>query len=147
MVIEPDCLGQRFWFDGNLPSFDDAFRELCSRVDALMNDGSEVGDPLGRPGISLGPQLGARMRAAGLDPANLTIHPVQVTQHCTFPAFARRLRKRIEAMREAGGLASDDPAVLDANEALVALEKARPGVAAGTGVHLLPLFVVVGFAD
>jgi SAM-dependent methyltransferase len=146
VVVEPDCLGQRFWFDGNLPEFDDAFRELCSRADVLLTDGSGVEDPLGRPGISLGPQLPARMRAAGLDPADITIHPVQVAQHCTLPAFTRRLRKRIEAMREAGSLPSDDVAVVYATDVLTDLERSRPGIEIGTGIHLLPLFVVVGYA-
>lgn len=147
VVVEPDCLGQRFWFDGNLPDFDDAFRELCMRVDALLADGSGVDDPLGQPGLALGPQLGARMRAAGIDPATTTIHPVQVAQHCTLPAFVRRLRKRIEAMREAGSLETDDPAVTGAYDVLDDLEQGRPGATVGTGVHLLPLFVVVGYAD
>lgn len=147
VVVEPDCLGQRFWFDGQLPAVDDAFRALCARVDQLLQDASPVGDPLGRPGIALGPLLPARMRAAGLDPASITVHPVQVAQHCTRPAFVRRLRKRVDAMREAGGLVHDDPALVHAWDVLDAMERERPGAEVGSGVHLLPLFVVVGFRD
>ncbi|MEQ1505477.1 MAG: methyltransferase domain-containing protein, partial [Myxococcota bacterium] len=135
VVVEPDCFGQQFWFDGNLPAFDAAFRALCERVDERVREAFQVDDPLGRPGLSLGPVLGARMRAAGLDPQLVTIHPVQVAQQCTFPAFARRLRKRVESMRDAGQLTDDDPAVNDAFVALGAAEAGHDELRVGTGVH------------
>lgn len=147
VVVEPDCLAQQFWFDGPLPAFSAAFRDLCARVDQILAESSSIRDPLGRTGISLGPLLPSRMRAVGLDPANVTIHPVQTVQQCTFPAFVRRLRKRVDAMREAGALQERDPVVSLCHEILSDLEQHRSRTDAGTGIHLLPLFVVVGFQD
>jgi SAM-dependent methyltransferase len=147
VVVEPDCLGQQFWFDGPLSEFAEAFRELCSEVNQIVAHTSKVTDALGQPGIALGPQLPTRMRAVGLDPEHVTLHPVQTVQHCSFPTFARRLAKRVEAMREAGGLAKEHPAVAYCNDLIVDMRAARPELATGTGVHLLPLFVVVGFKD
>lgn len=147
VVVEPDCLAQQFWFDGPLHEFSEAFRDLCAEVDKIVATTAQVDDPLGQPGISLGPLLPARMRAVGLDPAHVTIHPVQAMQQCTFSAFARRLRKRVEAMRDAGVLQEHEPVVARCNELLEALNQQRASAETGTGVHLLPLFVVVGLKE
>lgn len=146
VVVEPDCLSQQFWFEGSLHAFNDAFRGLCARVDAVLLDASTVTDPLGQPGLAIGPTVPARLRAVGLDPETVLIHPVQVTQQCTGAAFARRLRKRIESMRDAGALREDDPAVLEVYDAVAAFEASHAELRAGSGVHLLPLFVSVGFS-
>ena len=147
VTVEPDCMGQQFWFDGNLPTFDDAFRNLCARVDAILRDGSPADDPLGRNGLSIGPTLAARMRAVSLATENARIHPIQVSQASTAAAFGRRLRRRVDAMQNAGALPDDDPSVVGARDAIAAFERVHPRQAVGMGVHLLPLFVVVGFAS
>jgi SAM-dependent methyltransferase len=147
VVVEPDCLAQQFWFDGPLSEFGEAFRALCTEVDQIVAHTSRVDDPLGQPGIALGPQLPTRMRAVGLSPEHVTLHPVQTVQHCSFPVFAKRLTKRVEAMRDAGGLPKDHPVVTRCTELIIDMKAARPELAVGTGVHLLPLFVVVGFKD
>jgi SAM-dependent methyltransferase len=148
VAVEPDCLAQQFWFDGPQTALNAAYRTLVGRVDEILQDAARVEAPLGRSGLAVGPTLPARMRAAGLSPDTVVVHPVQVAQQSTVAAFARRLRKRIEAMRDAGSLTEDDPAVIDAYDAVAEMEQAHlPGSAVGTGVHLLPLFAVVGFAD
>jgi SAM-dependent methyltransferase len=147
VVVEPDVLSQQFWFDGSLPVFNEAFRALANRADSAMLDASPIDDPLGRPGIALGPVLPARMRAVDLDPAHLHVHLVQVSQSCTFTAFARRLRKRIEVMQQAAALRPEDPVLRDVLEVLGRLEKERAEPVVGTGMHTLPLFLAVGFRD
>lgn len=144
LVVEPDSLGQQFWFDRSLLGFNDLFQGLCERVDEVIRDGSGTVEELGQPGIALGPELGRRMMAVGLEPEETVIHPVQIAQRTTFPAFARRLRRRIDAMREAGRLADADTAVVHAERALNKLEEEYDPNRLGTGVHLLPLFAVVG---
>jgi SAM-dependent methyltransferase len=144
LVVEPDSLGQQFWFDRALVGFNDLFQELCERVDENLRDASGVSDPLGQPGIAIGPELGARMAAAGLEPEDIHVHALQAAQRTTFPAFSRRLRKRIDAMVEAGSVSPDDVTVRTLLKALDGLERDQSPTALGTGVHVLPLFAVVG---
>jgi hypothetical protein len=87
------------------------------------------------------------MRQVDLDPATLHVHLVQVSQSCTFSAYARRLRKRIEAMATAASLRQEDPVLCDVLEVLSRLEKEHSEPVVGTGIHTLPLFLVVGFRD
>ncbi|MEZ4236634.1 MAG: class I SAM-dependent methyltransferase [Myxococcota bacterium] len=147
VAVEPDCLAQTFWLDRPLPEVDATFRELAVRVDEVLQDASRADHPLGHGGIAIGPTLPARMRAAGLSPDTVVIHPVQVAQQSTASGFARRLRRRIDALRETAGLAETDTAVLAAHDAVNRAEAAHGEGNVGTGVHLLPLFAVVGFAD
>lgn len=147
VAVEPDCLGQQFWFDRNLTAFNDAFQALCERVDEVVRDTSGNEEVLGQPSIALGPELGRRMAAAGLDDAELELHPVQISQRCTFAAFARRLRKRVDAMAAAASLPAEDREVRTALDEIARLEGRHEEGAVGTGVHLLPLFLVVGFKD
>jgi SAM-dependent methyltransferase len=145
IAIEPDGLSQQFWFDGPLPVFNERFRELCERANALVQGNSPVEDPLGQPGIAIGPHLGARLRAAGLQPDIELVHLVQVAQQASFASFARRMRKRVEAMQTAAGMSEGDPALRDTQEAIRRLEHAHLDGLPGSGVHGLPLFLVVGF--
>lgn len=145
IVVEPDCLSQQFWFDGPLPVFNESFRELCERANALIQGNSTIDDPLGQPGIAIGPHLGARLRAVGLQPEIEIVHMVQVAQQCSFGSFARRLRKRVEAMQVAAEMGEGDPVLLDVHDAIHRLENAHLDGLTGSGVHALPLFVVVGF--
>jgi SAM-dependent methyltransferase len=147
IVVEPDVLSQQFWFDGSLPVFNEAFRALAARADALLRDTSPIDDPLGQPSIAIGPHLPARLRACDLDASTPLVHLVQVSQHCTFTAFSRRLRKRIEAMQAAAALRDDDPVLRDVLDVLGRLEKEHDEPVVGTGVHTLPLFMVVGFKE
>lgn len=144
LVVEPDSLGQQFWFDRALVGFNDLFQELCERVDEVLRDASGVSDPRGQPGIAIGPQLGGRLAAVGLEPEDIHVHALQVAQRTPFPAFARRLRKRIDAMAEAGNLGPDDAAVRTVLRSLDALEREHSDTHVGTGVHVLPLFAVAG---
>jgi SAM-dependent methyltransferase len=144
VVVEPDSLGQQFWFDRSLIGFNDLFQELCERVDEALRDGSGVTDPLGQPGIAIGPELGARLAAAGLEPEETHVHALQAAQRTPFPAFARRLRKRVDAMIEAGNLSAEDAAARTVLRALDSLERDRDEARVGTGVHVLPLFAVAG---
>lgn len=144
LVVEPDSLGQQFWFDRALVGFNDLFQELCERVDEVLRDASGIPDPLGQPGIAIGPELGARMAAVGLEPEDIHVHALQAAQRSPFPAFARRLRKRIDAMVEAGNLGDDDAAVRVLLKALDALEREQHPTRPGTAVHVLPLFAVAG---
>lgn len=141
VAVEPDCLGQQFYFDRNLLAFNEAFGELCARVDdAIGGDGP----PLGRPGIALGPQLGRRMAGADLTTVETQVYPVQVVHHGPFPQFARRLRSRNASMAQSSGLDTDAEEVRNVEECIQRLERQTDPSQPGLGVHILPLFVVVG---
>lgn len=144
VVVEPDSLGQQFWFDRSLAGFNDLFAELCDRVDEALQAASGVTDPLGQPGIAIGPELGARLSAVGLEPVDIHVHALQSAQRTTFPSFARRLRKRIDALIDAGTLGSNDVTARTLVRALEGLEREHPPDRVGTAVHLLPLFAVAG---
>jgi SAM-dependent methyltransferase len=144
VVVEPDSLGQQFWFDRALVGFNDLFQELCERVDETLRDGSGIPDALGQPGIAIGPELGARLAAAGLEPEDIHVHALQAAQRSPFPAFARRLRKRIDAMIDAGNLGEDDVTARTVLKALDSIERDQHPTRMGTGVHVLPLFAVTG---
>lgn len=144
IVVEPDSLGQQFWFDRSLLGFNDLFQGLCERVDEVIRLGSGTEDELGQPGIALGPELGRRMAEVGLEPVETVVHAVQIAQRTTFPAFARRLRRRIEALADAGRLSETDGDLVAVEKALAKLEADHPATRMGTGVHVLPLFGVAG---
>ena len=84
------------------------------------------------------------MADAGLSVTTTVVHPVQVDHPCAFPRFARQLRRRVGAMRDAAGLAKDDPLVSAATAELERLEQTCDPYRIGTAVHVLPVFVVVG---
>jgi SAM-dependent methyltransferase len=144
IVVEPDCLAQSFWFDGTLRTFNESFTALCERADEVLADLSGTEDPDGQPGIALGPRLPHRLELAGLDPRDVDIHAVQVAQRSSFEAFAKRLRQRADAMRQAAALPATDPLFRAVTDSLEALLASRDPEERGLGAHLLPLFVVVG---
>jgi SAM-dependent methyltransferase len=144
VAVEPDTTAQQFWFDGNLRAFNHLFQGLCERADRVRRAASGTDDPLGQPGVALGPELGRRMSEVGLRPVTTVVHPVQVDHPCAFPSFARRLRRRIEAMRDAAGLQPEDTLVKSATLELEKLERNCDPHRIGTAVHVLPVFVVVG---
>jgi SAM-dependent methyltransferase len=141
VAVEPDTTAQQFWFDGNLRVFNHLFQGLCERADRVRR-ASGTDDPLGQPGVALGPELGRRMADAGLRTHATVVHPVQVDHPCVFPSFARKLRRRVHAMRDAAGLAPDDTLVAEATAELDRLEQSCDPHRIGIAVHVLPVFVV-----
>jgi SAM-dependent methyltransferase len=143
VAVEPDTTAQQFWFDGNLRAFNHLFQGLCERVDRARR-ASGTDDPMGQPGVALGPELGLRMADAGLSVVTTVVHPVQVDHACAFPRFARQLRRRVDSMRDAAGLPKGDALVAEATAELDRLERTCDPYRIGTAVHVLPVFVVVG---
>src|SRR5262245_19269082 len=57
LAVEPDNLGQRFYFDAELPDVNDAFRDLAAAVRQARLPAD----------LAIGPTLGKRIGAAGFD--------------------------------------------------------------------------------
>ncbi|HHO53464.1 MAG TPA: methyltransferase domain-containing protein [Deltaproteobacteria bacterium] len=140
IVVEPDGLMEAFYFGDNLARYNTAFRTLCLEVDARLGIGV---DPMGRPGLALGPQLPSRLAAAGFTPGPARVHASNTLEPVAFGHLARRLRRYPQALARAAGL-EDSPRVAAVLAEVDALEAAiGPGQVA-LGGHVLPLFLATG---
>jgi SAM-dependent methyltransferase len=140
---EPDGLAETFYFGGHLASYNAAFHRLLVEIDAAAAAGAH---PLGRPGMTIGPTLHARMEAAGFSPGAVRVHASANLKPVPFARFAGRLRRYPQALAQAAGLA--DSELLRAVQAEVdALEARIPTDHVGMAGNVLPLFLVVGEKD
>lgn len=131
LAVEPDNLGQRFYFDGPLEELNRALADLAGAAREAR-----------RPADSaLGPALPAALERAGYERVSCTPHFLgglrRTTAHQVFDAAARVAEISAAAAR----LDAADPRVVQAREA-VARSRGRVDPAApGHGGQIAPVFV------
>ena len=133
VAVEPDNLGQRFYFEGGLEEVSQAFYALALRARVARQPAD----------IALGPRLPAVLQEAGLLRAQLRVHLVASARQESAQAFFGRLQRVAHSLAEECGVPpSDDRAV--ACEAAVrrALFAGVPK-RLGHSCHLVPVFLCV----
>jgi SAM-dependent methyltransferase len=133
IAVEPDNLGQRFYFEGGLEEVSQAFYALALRARVARQPAD----------IALGPRLPGVLAEAGLLHAQLRVHLVASARQESAQAFFGRLQRVAHSLAEECGVpAADDRAV--ACEAAVrrALFAGLPK-RLGHSCHLVPVFLCV----
>jgi SAM-dependent methyltransferase len=143
IVVEPDGLSQQFYFDGHLHVLNHAFREFMRAADKCMAE-TRTGEFVGRPGLAIGPELGARLRHAGFKPHKMMVHPIQGFRHETALDFAERVSKNIDAVSARAGLSPVDKPVRAVRRALNNIVEMFGPDETGLGGHLQPAFMCIG---
>ncbi len=140
IVAEPDTLAEAFYFRGPLHAYNEAFHALCAEVDRRLGGGR---DPLGRPGLALGPSLPERATEAGFSSGPVRVHACHNLERRRFGKLARQLRRYPQALAERVGLARD-PLLGRVLDEVANLEVRFRDEDEGVGGHVLPLVLVVG---
>lgn len=143
IVVEPDGLSQQFYFDGHLNVLNQAYQAFMRAADIAIGD-TRTGEFIGRPGLAIGPELGARLRHAGFRPQKMAVHPIQGFRLECAPDFAERVSRNIDAVAKRAGLKSIDKSVRAVRRALNDIVDMMDPEQPGYGGHLQPAFLAVG---
>jgi len=144
IVVEPDGLAEQFYFDGPLPGYTGAFRQLVEQAEQIRSRSQQGVPPVGRGGMSLGPQLYSRLRHAGFTPRELVVHGSQNLWEQPVQELVKRLRAYPRAIARAHGLGRRSPEWQAILQATVHIEQQSGPDAVGLGGNLLPLFIATG---
>jgi ubiquinone/menaquinone biosynthesis C-methylase UbiE len=134
VVVEPDNLGQRFYFDGVLEGINHVMHALClkARVARQPSD------------IAIGPRLPEIMRAASFHGIHMVAHVVHSSRMETAKDFFTRLHRVARTVASEAGLDEEDEAVeavvAAANRTLFADLPKRLGYSS----HTVPVFLCRG---
>ena len=147
IVVEPDGLGETFYFRGTLQGYNSAFFALATETDRRLAAQAEGGTgELGRPGLSIGPTLPERLAHARFAPGVVKVHCSHNLAPTPFGRLARRLRRYPIALAQRVGL--EQSAVLRrVLDEVDVLERVYEEDDVGVGGHLLPLFLVMGHKE
>jgi SAM-dependent methyltransferase len=141
VVVEPDRSGQLCYFDGPLPRVNQAIRELALAVDENLEHEALM---WGRPSVSLGPMLGARLSYCGLKPHLSRVVSIQDARIDTMGDFASRLSSLVTDLAAMAKLAPSTPVVFAATEAVRSAEQRVGSQTAGLAALSMPAFIAVG---
>ncbi|TVQ94064.1 MAG: methyltransferase domain-containing protein [Deltaproteobacteria bacterium] len=144
IMVEPDGLAEQFYFDGSLDAYTLAFRGLVAEAERRRAHGLPEVPAIGRGGMSLGPQLFARLKHAGFTPRELNVHSSQNMWIQPLEDLERRLRAYARAIAKAHGISSKSPEWTQLAAATQALQARAAEGAEGLGGNLLPLFIATG---
>jgi len=143
VVVEPDGLSQMFYFDGHLNVLNKAYRSFMRVADTRLGE-SRTGEFFGRPGLAIGPELGARLKRVGFKPHRMAVHPIQGFRQETISEFAERVSRSIDSVSRRAELSPTDKHVRAARRALHDLVDMIDPDEIGYGGQLQPVFVAVG---
>lgn len=143
IVAEPDGLAEEFYFGGHLTGYNAAFHKLCAAADEALGGKLHA---LGRPGLTIGPTLPARMEAAGFALSAVRVHASHNLGPGPYGRLSRRLRRYPTAIAQQAGLA-DSPLLAAVLREVDRLDGSIPTDAVAMSGHLLPLFLVVAEKD
>lgn len=133
VAVEPDQLGQRFYFDGLLNRVTAAFAALmaCRRAARQPSD------------LAIGPRIPLLLREAGFREVQVRAHCVQATAYCTAGKVASDLRDVADTLAAGidGGLALHQACRDSVNDWLDEVGSQRQGQFA----MLVPVFVSRGY--
>lgn len=130
VTVEPDNLGQRFYFDGMLDGVDDAVRQLC----AAFREHRKPAD------LAVGPRVPRLLDQAGFVAEDACAYPIHDFKPQLAGSFFDRIRGMIEAVRGGAGLPADDPLVLAGLRSIETAEARIGRDSRGYGCHLVPVF-------
>ena len=134
VAVEPDNLGQHFYFDGVLEEINATFHALCLRARVSRQPAD----------IALGPRLAPLVLRAGLHRIKVVAHMVYSSRMEPATDFCNRLERVARATAEEAGMAPDDPAVQGCEQAVKRCLFAGLPKRVGFSCHIVPVFLCVG---
>ena len=134
VAVEPDNLGQHFYFDGVLEEINTVFHALCLRARVAKQPAD----------IALGPRLPLLMRVAGLHRIRLVPHMVYSSRMETAADFFDRLGRIARTIAFEAGLDDDGQLIHDCDQAIKRCLFAGLPRRLGFSCHLVPVFLCAG---
>ena len=134
VAVEPDNLGQHFYFDGVLEEVNTVFHALCLRARVAKQPAD----------IALGPRLPSLVRMAGLQRIKLVTHMVHSARMESAVDFCNRLGRIVRAIAHEADLDPDDPLIGDCDQAIKRCLFAGLPRRLGFSCHFVPVFLCAG---
>jgi SAM-dependent methyltransferase len=134
VAVEPDNLGQRFYFDGVLEEIDSVFHTLCLRARVVRQPAD----------IALGPRLPALLREAEFHSIRMRAHLVNSSRVESASDFFGRLQRIAETVAAESGLEPDEQALEDCEQAINRCQFTGMPKRLGFSAHTVPVFLCVG---
>jgi SAM-dependent methyltransferase len=132
LAVEPDNLGQRFYFDGPLEELNHALADLAGAAREAR-----------RPADSaVGPALPALLERAGYERVSCTPHFLGGLRRAAARQVLDAAARAAEITAAAARLGAADPRVVQAREAVARSRARLPPAATGHGGQIVPVFVV-----
>lgn len=134
VAVEPDNLGQRFYFDGVLEEINQMFHALClkARVAKQPSD------------IAVGPRLPSLLREARFQQIKMIAHMVQSSRVESASDYFQRLGRVAETIAQESGLDAGDEAIEACKEAITRAQFAGIPKRLGFSCHMVPVFLCWG---
>jgi SAM-dependent methyltransferase len=134
VAVEPDNLGQRFYFDGVLEEINDVFHSLClkARVERQPAD------------IALGPRLPSLLRDAGFHGIEMMGHMVSSNRMEPASAFFSRLSRVAATIAREAGLPESCEQLQACEQAINRCQFAGIPKRVGFSSHAVPVFRCAG---
>ena len=130
VTIEPDNLGQRFYFNGGLEVINDVYHKLCLRARVARQPAD----------IAIGPRISQLMQGAGFTGIRVAVHAIHSSRTEDAKSFFARLRKICRSTAENAGLAEDTDEIAACEEAINRCLYAGMPQRIGFSTHLVPVF-------
>ncbi len=133
VIVEPDNLGQRFYFDGGLEEISNAFHSLClkARVARQPSD------------IALGPRIPALLMEAGFRQIRMIAHQIYSSRMETAMNYFDRLTRIAHSIAEEAGLPLNLEQVVTCEQAIKRCLFSGLPKRLGFSCHLVPVFLCV----
>lgn len=134
VAVEPDNLGQHFYFDGVLEEINSVFHALCLRARVSRQPAD----------IALGPRLPVLMRGAGMHRIRLVPHMVYSSRMESATDFCDRLKRIARTIAAEADLEQDDPLIGECDQAIKRCLFAGLPRRLGYSCHLVPVMLCAG---
>jgi len=135
IAVDPDNLGQRFYFDGVLEEINHVMHSLCRKARVARQPAD----------IAIGPRLPEVMRVAGFHAMRMVAHVVHSSRMETASAFFGRLRRVAQVAAQEAGIDEADEAVAACEAAVNRCLFADLPKRLGYSSHTVPIFLCTGF--
>ncbi|MCA9672756.1 MAG: methyltransferase domain-containing protein [Myxococcales bacterium] len=132
IVVEPDNLGQRFYFDGVLEAVNMAFHQLMLRVRVIRQPAD----------IALGPRVASMLQTTGFLGVRMVVHAVHSSRAEPAKDFFERLKKIAQRTASHAGLDSSCEELAACEEAINRSMFSGMPQRVGFSCHVVPVFRV-----
>ncbi|MCK5795847.1 MAG: methyltransferase domain-containing protein [Deltaproteobacteria bacterium] len=132
VAIEPDNLGQRFYYDGVLEEITQTFHAFCLRARVLRQPAD----------IAIGPRLPALLKHAGFANIQFEMHLVGSTRYETAKAFCDRVSRVAEQTAKLAGIYAETEEYRAVVQAIRRFRFSGLPKRLGHSAHLVPAFRV-----
>jgi len=135
VAVEPDNLGQRFYFDGVLEEINHLMHVLCLKARVARQPAD----------IAIGPRLPEVLRAASYHGLRMQAHVVHSSRLESAKDFFTRLHRVVETVAQEAGIDPEDEAVAACAAAVNRCQFADIPKRLGYSSHTVPVFLSIGF--